>query len=401
MSIIKLIGFLGLGSIFITIGIYLIFILTIKKRVAKLCLKKQDQDHSDVRSVSIIVPVFQGGERLKACLEFVKLNFVDQLESVFIVWQNTSSSIRTDIETCYCMDNRFKFIELSSIPSKSRAINIALSLTRSSWVILLDSDTVLRPNSIKRLLNKCNSTIMAVYGFIVPYNSGNSFLLQKVILADKMVSHGVLRLGRYCLGLWPNLPGQCYAVQTDILRKIYNDHMGHLDDLSVTMEIVKLRGKIEIIPVVLGEEENRISWTGLFAQRIRWTLGLIESAKIIFTVPRKNTQVVACWLLHAWLYHGCMIVSLASVVIVSISGYPALAGVTLLIHWLIWTWMALLGNKILSQIDETQEKKIYSLSPLFSFFIIMVAQINGAILAPLLLTANLKRSILLSLLYKR
>jgi cellulose synthase/poly-beta-1,6-N-acetylglucosamine synthase-like glycosyltransferase len=398
MGIIKLVGFLGLGAIFITIGIYLIFILAIKKWVAQLPLKKQD--YRDVHSVSIIVPVFQGGERLMACLESVKLNFIDQLECVFVIWQNTPSFIRTEIETCYCRDNRFKFIELSGIPSKSRAVNLALGLTNSKWVVLLDSDTVLRPDSIKRLLISCNSTIIAVYGFIVP-NSRKSSLLQKAIWADKMVSHGVLRLGRYCLGLWPNLPGQCYAIQTNILRKIYNDHMGHLDDLSVTMKIVKLGGKIEITPVVLGEEENRISWTGLLAQRIRWTLGLIESAKIIFTMSRKFAQVASCWLLHAWLYHGCMIVSLVSIVFVGISGYPTLAGVTLLIYWLIWTWMALIGNKILSKIDETQGKKIYFLSTLFSFFIIMVAQITGAILAPLLLAVNLKRSILLSLLYKR
>src|SRR5262249_33805991 len=110
-------------------------------------------------------------------------------------------------------------------------------------------------------------------------------------------------------------PGQCYAIRSDVLRRVYSGRIGYLDDLVVTLRLVSLCERIAFLPEVVAEEEARESWVGYVVQRGRGWIGLIQAGLGIPRVPGRLVPAALAWSLHAWLYYGWPVAAASAVCI--------------------------------------------------------------------------------------
>jgi hypothetical protein len=234
---------------------------------------------------------------------------------------------------------------------KAEAVLRGLRQVDTEWVVLLDSDTSLRPDGLSRLLSLCRDDFVAAYGVVRPRRSARRPVLDLVVDLDKALSHGVFRPGRAALGLWPNLPGQCFAIRSDVLRRVYSGRIGYLDDLVVTLHLASLSGRIAFLPEVVAEEEARESWVSYVIQRGRWWIGLIQAGLGIPWAPGRPVPAALAWSLHAWLHYGWPVAAASAVGILLSSRlwWPslALAG----IQASVWGYLCLRGWQNLANWD--------------------------------------------------
>jgi len=331
-------------------------------------------------SVSIIIPSLGGGCQLDACLVALSRNMPAVVEKVTVILQGASQCAVDGIRAGWGSSVELEVWEVKGTQSKSTAINLGLQSVSTGWVLLLDSDTQVGPH-IHRLFDSLSDTD-AVYGMILPVDKGADQLLDRVIKADKVVSHGVWRLGRFIAGLWPNLPGQCYAIRTEMLQAIYDQQMGHLDDMAVTMKLAARGARIKFVPAVVCFEEGRSTWLGLFSQRARWTIGLAQAISKSLASRNNRVDVIACWIIHSWIYLGWPLFTSAVCIALVALGSPFCALAVVLSFLITWSLLVMAGNRVFTHLDTNYAPVRFASSAFPASCLILLAQTLGFLAAP-------------------
>jgi cellulose synthase/poly-beta-1,6-N-acetylglucosamine synthase-like glycosyltransferase len=281
----------------------------------------------------VIIPVLGACEYLKPCLSSV-INQSFPCSQVIVVLQGVIAEERRMVEAWIGDSRGVELLELSGCPSKVRAVRLGLSKARSKWVLLLDTDTVLFPNAVEELLHAVTG-YDAAYGIIVPRPATESSLLDAVVKSEKLLSHGLWRLGRWALNVGPNLPGQCYIIRRSVLKATYTDDLGYLDDVALTGCLLAERARINFAPVLVASESSRSTWLGLLLQRVRYTMGLVQSFVAVHRCGDARVWAWFCLSLHAWLYYGSCITAFG------------LAAIFLTLQW--WVGAALFISAFLAE----------------------------------------------------
>lgn len=269
---------------------------------------------SSSQTVAILIPVLGAPNELRECLESVRAEG-SILKQVVIVLQAASTETRKAVEVWCDSLPGVELLELNAEPNKVNAVLFGLTCVDSEWVILLDADTVLAHGAVNRLLSSIGASD-ATYGLIVPRLQRESpSFLNHVVAVEKMLSHGLWRLGRFALDLGPNLPGQCYLVRTQVIRKCYRNNLGLLDDVALSACLVAEGCSVSFAPDVIASEHGRSSWSGLLLQRGRYTAGLVKCFVAVYRNGGNRWWAWLCLLVHAWLYYGACIGAVALVII--------------------------------------------------------------------------------------
>lgn len=223
----------------------------------------------------------------------------------------------------------FTVLEMDRTPCKAAAIQLGLCASRGELALLLDADTALVPSAVEALVNAAEGHD-AAYGIISPHNMSRSGLLHEVVKTEKLFSHGAWRPGRWSLGIGPNLPGQCYVGRVSLLRDLYRNDLGLLDDVALTARLIARRASINFAPTLVALERSRSTWTGLLLQRGRYTIGLVQAFAVLFRAGSTSAWAFTCLCIHAWLYYLSCIGAVALVVACVISRCWIVAAVVLI-----------------------------------------------------------------------
>jgi cellulose synthase/poly-beta-1,6-N-acetylglucosamine synthase-like glycosyltransferase len=263
--------------------------------------------------VSVIIPVLGAPGDFKACLKSVTAQSPSCSE-VLVILQDTTGEQRGLVEGWIADAGAVELLELPGGPSKARAVRLGLSKARSEWILLVDADTVLFPGAVDELLRAARGHD-AAYGVIVPREAAGSGLLHSVVRLEKLLSHGLWRLGRWALGLGPNLPGQCYIGRASVLQAIYSDDLGYLDDVALSGCLLAKGARVNFAPALVASEAGRSTWLGLLLQRGRYTVGLLQTFMAVYRCGGSRAWAWLCLSLHAWVYYGSCIIAVALTVL--------------------------------------------------------------------------------------
>ena len=363
-----------------------------------ICLDKPI--HPEDFKITVIIPSLGGGERLSMCLESLAAYLPSNVAKVIVILQQCAADQIRETRDHWCHSAELLFLPMEGNPSKVRAIRLGFTHVKTDLILLIDSD-VCATAHIHRILTLCNDQDVA-FGMLLPKEVPSQTMLDRVVKADKVVSHAVWRLGRFVLGLWPNIPGQCYLIRSKVLRRVYDGGMGHLDDLSVTVNLAALRARVFMVPVVVGYEVGRCTWMGLLSQRIRWSLGLWQSFCNLLHIKNGMARGAACFLVHTWLYSGWPITTMLLSIYLLCRGQKALACECLFVFIISWTTLVGFGNKVFSRIERTFVKIPIVSSAIPAAFIILISQSLGFMAAPFfVISAIFKPFVFHRLLYKR
>jgi hypothetical protein len=196
----------------------------------------------NINSATVLVPTLGVEPSLLVCLRSLADIRPGPIAKVIVLLQSAPASASSML--CHGWQGHcpLDVINLGSQTGKPAAIRRGLREVRTKWTVLLDSDVRLRVGAVEQLLRGASHGD-AAYGLIASAPMGSAWV-DTIVRTDKVVSHGIWRLGRMAIGWWPNIPGQCYAIRTALLAAVYDEHMGHLDDLGVSLRIAALRSHL-------------------------------------------------------------------------------------------------------------------------------------------------------------
>jgi cellulose synthase/poly-beta-1,6-N-acetylglucosamine synthase-like glycosyltransferase len=230
-------------------------------------------------SVTILIPAYneeKGIEKtLKSCLN---LNYPGKLEIVVV---NDASKDRTvEIVSSY-KDKGIKLIDLKKNLGKAGALNRALKQVKTDFFAVVDADSVITKNSLKKAIQHFEPVegqeVGAVISKMLPNNASN--LLERIQIVEYMMV-GLMRFLSASLQLLHLTPGVLSVYKTSLVKQLGGfDHNNMTEDFELGVKIRKAGY------LVMYSEESLVHTTTpstlrvFLKQRIRWSRGFIQTHK--------------------------------------------------------------------------------------------------------------------------
>jgi cellulose synthase/poly-beta-1,6-N-acetylglucosamine synthase-like glycosyltransferase len=237
--------------------------------------------------------------RLLSSLE--TLNYDSDRFEIIVVDDSTDSTLKILEQWTNRLKN-LKIIRRSQrIGNKGGALNLALESLRkdSSWVIIIDADTILPPDTIERFLyftNGCEGSCEAIQGYCIPYN--------KYIGEANWVSRGVeFRLAqrnmiefvaKNKLHLTVQITGSLFMIKTSLIRQIgFSTDICEDWDLTLNLYFREQDSNQHNTNILFDETLNAlnqapVSFLSYFSQRLRVSEG--HTRGFIKKIPRLFLQ---------------------------------------------------------------------------------------------------------------
>lgn len=127
-----------------------------------------------ITKVSIIIPIYNTGDKLVRCLESVLNQTHDDFECLMVDDGSIDQSPRI-IDEFAAKDSRFKAIHKPN-GGVSSARNEGLRIADGEWVVFLDSDDTIKPNHIEAMLSVVEDGIDIVFTGFEQIVAGNQIV---------------------------------------------------------------------------------------------------------------------------------------------------------------------------------------------------------------------------------
>ena len=118
---------------------------------------------TETLTISVIVPIYNVERYLPACLESIVQQFIEDYEAILV---NDGS---TDSSGVICDEYAAKHPQFRVIHQENQGVasarNRGVSEARGEYILFLDSDDFLVPNSMSGLLDLANKNELDVLGF--------------------------------------------------------------------------------------------------------------------------------------------------------------------------------------------------------------------------------------------
>ncbi|WP_378154600.1 glycosyltransferase [Chungangia koreensis] len=215
-----------------------------------------------------------------------------------VVVINNNSNDKTCQEVLRAIDELPIHIELlhELKPGKFHALNHALKLVKTLYVVTIDADTMLHPSSIRFLVSRMKSSpsdVSAVAGAVLTQNSREN-MWTKIQEWDYFL--GIASIKRL-QGLYQGTlvaQGAYSLYKTECVKEVggWPDAIG--EDIVLTWRMLEKNRKVYFEPLAVSFTEVPSSFTHFVRQRARWARGMIEGLREI--KPWKQPQMYVKYL---------------------------------------------------------------------------------------------------------
>ncbi|MGG1397321.1 glycosyltransferase [Bacillus salipaludis] len=248
--------------------------------VASLILDRQPAYKNEFPSDTITILIAAHNEEEKI---FQTLDYIDKQDyqgkiKVFVI--NNGSTDQTVQETLKAKKQLNMDIELlnEEKPGKFHALNKALALVTTPYVITIDADTLLHPSSIRYLVARMKSSpsdVCAVAGSVLAKNSREN-LWTKIQEWDYFL--GIASIKRL-QGLYQGTlvaQGAYSLYKTECIKEVggWPDAIG--EDIVLTWRLLNKKWKVYFEPLAVSFTEVPSNLKHFVRQRARWARGMIE-----------------------------------------------------------------------------------------------------------------------------
>lgn len=225
--------------------------------------------------VSVIVPAYNEGVVLRPCLDSILECEYQNLE--LIVVNDGSTDNTAEIVAEY--GNRAITINKPN-GGKGSALNAGIRRASGEILMFVDADSVFTKHTIPNMIAGFrHKNVGAVCGNDQPVNTHNA--LTKILALMTHTGTGLARRGLALLGMLPIVAGNSGAFRASVIRQIgglREDTLG--EDLELTWRVHEAGYEVEFTAdaIVLAEVPDNLG--ALWKQRVRWTRGLLQTARL-------------------------------------------------------------------------------------------------------------------------
>lgn len=263
---------LGFYSADLLMTASLLYITQTRKKKCHIPPSHQPSHHS----VSIIIPAYNEEKNIVNCLK-TAVTAMRPCDQLIVV--DDGSSDRTSYEVSNFFKSQQERCLLLKRPTnmgKVSALNHALSHAQGHFIVTIDADTMISPESIKRMIALAESQDLdAVASYLAVHCPKN--IIQK-LQAMEYQSLARNRLFLSSLRSLMMLPGAFHMIKKESLQMMGGYSSDTLaEDLDAALTILNGGGKIALSDQACGHTIAPASMKQLFHQRYRWTLGTIQA----------------------------------------------------------------------------------------------------------------------------
>lgn len=260
--------------------------------------KKMTCSYMDYIPLTILVPCHNEDKTIElTCKNLCNLDYHNY--SVIFV-DDGSTDTTVDIIRSYT--NTVPYYHLLIIEEnkgKAHALNIALKLVDTPYVLIMDADTILNKNTLKFFIEPFlyNKNLGAVTGNPIPINRNS--IWSKFQTAEFMSIIGLIKRTQHIFGQIFTVSGCATVYRTEILKKIDGFSLNTAtEDIDITWKIQRIFKNIYFQPkaTVFIQVPNR--FTEYWKQRKRWAKGgwhLLRNHRSVF-IKSKNIKLKVLYL---------------------------------------------------------------------------------------------------------
>jgi cellulose synthase/poly-beta-1,6-N-acetylglucosamine synthase-like glycosyltransferase len=231
--------------------------------------------------ISIIVPA-KNEERVLGNLlsQFATQDYPEDRYEVIVSEDGSTDSTR-EIASSWSSahPNKFKLISSPESTGKPAALNRAFSISKGEIIGVIDADSSLEPDLLKRVADSFSSTkgVYAIQGE-TSINNRNQSLLAKLTSFEHEVWNRFLLRGRAKLNLFIPCVGNLSFMRRAVLEKTHGWKTKALaEDVELSLEMWKQGYRLEYHPEVSCTQATVSKVKSFYTQRTRWYGGYIQS----------------------------------------------------------------------------------------------------------------------------
>lgn len=258
------------------------FFILLKKRLTR----KRTLENSFLPQITVIIPVFNSADSLRACLESVyQSNYPIRLMDVLLI---NNGSVDNSFEVFTQCQAEFKDLPMSWLNAsqgKAKALNLALFNSHGKYIIHIDSDGKLHKDAIRNMAERFEREpdTVCLTGSILTdmkeIEKTKGFLFKLVRRCEFFEYCQSFLVGRNIESEFNNiytLSGAFSAFRKSVIMKsqMYNSTTVS-EDTQVTFQM-REKGRVRLCENAFFFVDPIESYNKLYTQRQRWQRGEIE-----------------------------------------------------------------------------------------------------------------------------
>jgi cellulose synthase/poly-beta-1,6-N-acetylglucosamine synthase-like glycosyltransferase len=274
----------------LAVGLLFVFLVLLVLRYATLLwlgylhhvesrAAEDDEQPTALPAVTIIVPVFNEAEVIQAALR--SLLELDYPEYDILVVDDGSTDDTYDIVSR--MQGRYARTTLRAVSKanggKASALNAGIALARTPYVLCMDGDSRLAPDSLRHAMGHfADPRVAAVAGNVKVVNRNNAWTRLQAL--EYIEGLNMPRRAQGFLRVVNIVPGPIGIFRRDVLAGVGGYETDTFaEDADVTLKIIGAGWHIVYEERAIAYTEAPETFLDLLKQRYRWTRGILQSLR--------------------------------------------------------------------------------------------------------------------------
>lgn len=180
--------------------------------------------------------------------------------------------------------------------TKYKRILNALTMAKYDMILFIDNDISPDLDNIHTFLTEYQDGIDLYFGRIGVTDPKS--ITERLVEADKILSHKFIRPMLWKFGIGISVPGQIFLLKKESFRKALMQWDTVFDDLSIGACAKDNGYNVQISKLILGHEKASSNLKTLIKQRLRWAKGYSETLK-----HYQSSRVLPFVVIHGIAYH--------------------------------------------------------------------------------------------------
>ncbi len=277
---------LDLPSTFVNISMWVLFtflVLLILRYIGLLWfsylnhLERDDAEPTNLPPITILVPAYNEGTVIQGSIR--SLLALDYPRYEILVIDDGSKDDTTLKASAYAGDHGRATVRVITKPNggKARALNTGISQATSEFILCMDGDSALHPQTLRRAIRHFEDpAIGAVAGSVKVVNRTN--LLSSLQALEYIEGLNMVRAAQGFFRLVNIIPGPIGIFRKSALDKVGGyDHDTFAEDCDLTLKLLLEGWQIQYEPGSIAYTEAPEKMLDLLKQRYRWTRGILQA----------------------------------------------------------------------------------------------------------------------------
>jgi poly-beta-1,6-N-acetyl-D-glucosamine synthase len=240
-------------------------------------LERDDAEPTSLPPVTILVPAYNEGAVIQGSIR--SLLELDYPRYEILVIDDGSKDDTTMKASVYAGDHGRANVRVITKPNggKARALNTGISQATSDFILCMDGDSALHPQTLRRAIRHFQDpAIGAVAGSVKVVNRTN--LLSSLQALEYIEGLNMVRAAQGFFRLVNIIPGPIGIFRKSALEKVGGyDHDTFAEDCDLTLKLLLEGWQVNYEPGAIAYTEAPEKMLDLLKQRYRWTRGILQA----------------------------------------------------------------------------------------------------------------------------